>query len=53
MTTETDYEGEKAYRCDACGMHYRDRGTAEKCESYCVEKGICNSEITEKSLERQ
>jgi hypothetical protein len=52
MTTETEHEGETAYRCDDCGMHYKNQETAEKCEEYCREHGLCNSEITEKSMER-
>ncbi len=53
MATETEYGGETAYRCDDCGMHYKNQRTAEKCEEYCTEHGMCNSEITAKSIERR
>ncbi|QKQ98267.1 hypothetical protein GKQ38_01900 [Candidatus Nanohaloarchaea archaeon] len=52
MTTTTEYDGEKAYMCEECGMHYRKEELAERCEKYCREEGMCNSEITRKSMER-
>ena len=52
MTTKTEIKDKDAYRCDDCGMHYRRKKVAEQCEKYCRENGICNSEITEKSIER-
>lgn len=53
MVLEENYSGNKAYKCEECGMHYQDRSTAERCEAYCREEGMCNSEITKKSLERK
>lgn len=52
MVEKTEFEGEEAYRCEACGFHYREKEVAEKCEEYCNKNNICKSEITEKSLER-
>ncbi|MFB6115386.1 MAG: hypothetical protein ABEK04_03760 [Candidatus Nanohalobium sp.] len=52
MVKKEKFEGEEAFKCEECGMHYQEKDLAEKCERYCREKGMCNSEITEKSLER-
>ena len=52
MTTKTEFNGEEAYQCDECRMHYKNQKTAEKCEEYCRENSMCNSEITAKSMER-
>lgn len=52
MVEKIEYEGKEAFRCKACGFHYLKRADAEKCEDFCNEKGMCKSEITGKSMER-
>lgn len=52
MVVEDDYQGTDAYRCEACGFHYRDREQAEECERYCRENNSCSRSITAESMER-
>lgn len=52
MVKKEEYEGFEAFLCEACGFHYKDRNEAEKCEKFCEEENMCNSEITSSSLER-
>lgn len=52
MVVADEYEGADAFRCEECGMHYRDRATAARCEDYCRSQGGCSSDITTDSLER-
>lgn len=33
------------YQCEECGLRYRDREWAEKCEAWCREHRSCNLEI--------
>jgi hypothetical protein len=44
---------EEVYKCEDCGLHYRKKELAETCERDCKEKGMCNSEITAQSIERE
>ena len=39
------------FECIECGLHYRDREMAEKCEAWCRETKSCNIEITQQSVE--
>lgn len=39
-------DAEKLYQCEECGLHYKDRATAERCEAWCREHRSCNLEIT-------
>lgn len=52
MVVEEEFEGEKAFKCEECGFHYRDRGMAERCEKHCRDYSACDTEIVESSLER-
>jgi len=38
------------FLCDVCGLGYKDRETAEKCEEWCRKTGSCNIEITRKAV---
>lgn len=33
------------YRCEECGLWYRDQATAAKCQAWCAEHKSCNLEI--------
>lgn len=39
------------YRCAECGLHYRDRATAQECEDYCREHNACNTDITVQAVD--
>lgn len=52
MVVEEKYEDEKAYKCEECGFHYRDKRMAKKCEKHCRDYDACDTEIVENSLER-
>lgn len=43
----------EVYRCDACGLRYREREWAEKCEAWCTEHNSCNIEITAHAVESE
>ena len=34
------------YRCPECGLNYKDKKWAEKCEAWCRDRHSCNIEIT-------
>lgn len=36
----------KLYSCKECGLHYREKTWAYKCEEWCKEHHSCNIEIT-------
>jgi len=38
------------FLCEQCGMGYKDRETAEKCEDWCRKTGTCSLEITRKAV---
>ncbi|MFB6209025.1 MAG: hypothetical protein ABEJ56_02695 [Candidatus Nanohaloarchaea archaeon] len=52
MVEREKYEGEKAFYCECCGLHYRERQVAEECESYCERENRCQHSVTRKSIER-
>ncbi len=52
MVTKEKFQGEETFACGECGMHYREKTDAEECEDFCREKGICNTEIIDRSVER-
>lgn len=43
----------KTYSCLACGLHYFDKETSNKCRAFCEEFNGCSLEITTKSVEHQ
>lgn len=43
----------KLYQCPVCGLHYRDAGTAKKCEAWCTEHKSCNIEIIAHAVENE
>lgn len=45
-------EGSKdLYQCEACGFHYYDKETAEKCEAWCSANNSCNLDIIKDAIE--
>ncbi len=43
----------RVYRCKECGLHYKERTLAEKCEAWCKEHHSCNLEIIKDSVEEK
>lgn len=39
------------YQCEECGLKYKEKGTAEKCELWCREHKSCNLEIIKEAIE--
>ena len=39
------------YQCKGCGLHYKDKELADKCEAWCKEHKTCNVEITNQAEE--
>ena len=39
------------YQCKECGLHYKDKETADKCEAWCREHKTCNVKITRQAEE--
>ncbi len=50
MVKELIREGETLYVCDACGLAYKERELAERCQSWCEQTQSCNLEITQKAV---
>ena len=42
----------KIFRCPVCGLHYKDKAIAKRCEAYCKKHNGCSLEITKFSIER-
>ncbi len=40
------------YQCKICGLHYRQKKIALRCQNYCQKHQSCSLEITKKSVER-
>ena len=41
----------KLFQCPECGLHYRSKEWAEKCEAWCLKHKSCNLEITSHAIE--
>ncbi len=50
---EKEINNKNLYQCKECGLHYRDKDTAEKCEVWCKEHKTCNVEITSQAEENK
>ncbi len=46
-------DNQTLYQCEACGFHYFDKETAEKCEAWCREQNSCNLEIIKEAIENR
>ena len=45
MVKEIQTKEATLFQCEECGMKYRDKETAEKCQAWCAEHNSCNLEI--------
>lgn len=41
----------KVFQCSECGLHYRDKELAKKCENFCKKHNACSMEIAKKAIE--
>jgi len=48
---EDKINNQNLHQCNECGLHYKDKDTAEKCEAWCKEHKTCNVEITSRAEE--
>jgi hypothetical protein len=49
----SDQKKENIYQCPECGLHYRDRELATKCEVFCKEHKACSMEIAPHAIENE
>jgi len=45
MVTEINEGKNVLYACEECGLKYKSRKLAERCEAWCKEHSSCNLEI--------
>jgi len=52
VVTEVKQGKQILYRCDVCGMFYREREWAEKCQAWCeTHEGTCNVEYIQHAVD--
>ncbi len=44
---------EESHKCPECGLHYKEKTQAKKCETWCKEHHGCNLEITNQAIENK
>lgn len=50
----SDADGsQNLYQCKECGLHYKDKDIAEKCEAWCKQHKTCNVEIISHAQENK
>jgi len=45
MVREVIKDGKKLYICEVCGLAYKEKSWAEKCQDFCKKYGACSIEI--------
>ena len=50
MVKEINKDGKLLFECEQCGMFYKDKAWAEKCEDWCKKTKSCNIEITKYAI---
>jgi hypothetical protein len=51
MVERDEFDSVKAFACEVCGHHYREKRDAERCEAACDEEGMCDPDLHEDALE--
>ena len=51
MEQDEEISEAKLYECPECGLNYKDRLLAKKCEDFCKEFNACSLDITKHSIE--
>ena len=41
------------YQCSICKLHYKDKGPADECHTWCSTHDSCNLKIAEQSIEAE
>jgi uncharacterized Zn finger protein len=44
--------GKTVFKCEDCGLLYRDELTARKCEEFCSTHNACSIEITKQAINK-
>ena len=42
----------ETYKCSECGLSYKEKEWAEKCQKWCSEHNSCNLEIIKHAIEQ-
>jgi len=50
---ETRFGNKTAYMCEECGLIYKNKTIAEKCQNWCDKYKSCNLNITRNALNRR
>jgi len=50
MVQEVKKKGETFYTCEVCGLAYKEKIWAEKCENFCTKRHACSLEITSQAV---
>ena len=50
MVKEKKTDNQTLFICEACGLGYKTKDLAQKCEEWCRKTGSCNVEITNKAV---
>ena len=50
MVKELRKNGETLYICEVCGLAYKEKELAEKCQSWCEQYHGCNLEIIQHAV---
>lgn len=50
MVKETIKKESKHYTCEECGLAYKEKAMAEKCEAWCKKTKSCNLEIIKHAI---
>ena len=49
---ETRFEDKTVYMCEECGLIYKNKKIAEKCQKWCDKYKSCNLKITRNALNK-
>jgi len=50
MVKPIEKDGQTIYLCGDCELGYKEKETAQKCESFCIENNACSMEITKNAI---
>ncbi len=51
MNRKNNKTNGELYKCPECGLHYREKKWAEKCEKWCKEHHSCSLDIIQYAVE--
>lgn len=50
MVKEISQDNQEIYKCEECGLGYKSKEIAEKCENWCREHKSCNLDIIQNAI---